>query len=111
MSVVPVGGAAAGDSAPAFDQLPSQVAALADACVRAGRATGDPAWADVVASCVAWFSGANDGAAPMFDPATGGGFEFLSVTGASPNQGAASTLALLSALQHEAQATPLAPVG
>lgn len=110
VSVVPVAGAGAGDTAPGFDQLPSQVAALADACARAGRVTGDPTWAGVVASCVAWFAGDNDGAAPMFDPATGGGFEFLSVTGASPNQGAASTIALLAALQHEAHAAPLAPV-
>ena len=36
----------------------------------------------------------------MWDPVTGGGFDAVQADGVSPNQGAASTLAVLTALQN-----------
>jgi hypothetical protein len=38
----------------------------------------------------------------MWDPATGGGYDGLTPTGPNLNQGAESTLALISTLQHGA---------
>ncbi|HTN80335.1 MAG TPA: hypothetical protein VMK16_11715, partial [Acidimicrobiales bacterium] len=100
-SVTPAGGAAPGARRPAFAQQPIEVAALADACVRAARLDGDnPAWAAGVERAVAWFHGDNDGGHVMWDPMTGGGFDGLEAHGPNRNQGAESTLALLSTLQH-----------
>ena len=47
----------------------------------------------------AWFDGDNDVKVLMWDPSTGGGFDGLMVHGANLNQGAESTLALLSTRQ------------
>ena len=44
LPVVPAGGLGRGEDRPAFDQHPSQVAALADACMRAAAVTGDSTW-------------------------------------------------------------------
>ena len=49
---------------------------------------------------IAWFTGANDHGVAMIDPDTGGGFDGLTDTAVNTNQGAESTLALLSTLQH-----------
>jgi hypothetical protein len=100
LSVTPVGGAAPGDRRPGFDQQPIEVAALADACARAATIDGNRRWGDGLAAAVAWFLGDNDGAVVMWDPQTGGGFDGLQADGANLNQGAESTLALLSTLQH-----------
>jgi hypothetical protein len=51
---------------------------------------------------VEWFLGANDLGVTMWDPRTGGGFDGLCPDGPNANQGAESTLALLSTLQHVA---------
>jgi hypothetical protein len=67
--------------------------------------TGDPSWAVGVARAVAWFDGKNDAGVRMFDPLTGGGFDGLGRTEASINQGAESTLALLTTQQHGRDAT------
>ncbi|HEX8629164.1 MAG TPA: glycosyltransferase, partial [Catenuloplanes sp.] len=83
-----------------YDQQSIEVAALADACATAARVTGDPAWNCGVQQAVAWFAGHNDQNTPMWDPATGGGYDGLIPQGANRNQGAESTLALLSTLQH-----------
>jgi hypothetical protein len=56
-------------------------------------------WPDGVRAAVAWFEGANDSGQPMWDPETGGGFDGLHADGVDRNQGAASTLAVLSTLQ------------
>ncbi len=101
LSVTPAGGSAPGAVRPAFAQQPIEVAALADACARAARVDGDnPAWAGGVERAVAWFLGDNDGGHVMWDPTTGGGFDGLEADGPNRNQGAESTLALLSTLQH-----------
>jgi len=107
LSVTPAGGAAVDGPAPDGDQQPIEVATLADACARAARLTDDPRWTRVVAASVAWFLGANDGGVVMWDPSTGGGYDGLQALGPNRNEGAESTLALLSTLQH---ARTLAPV-
>lgn len=84
----------------AFDRQPVEVAALSDACARAAGVDASPKWPDGVRSAVSWFEGANDAGQPMWDPATGGGFDGLAAEGVNPNQGAASTLAVLCALQN-----------
>ena len=107
LSVTPVGGSAPGSTRPAFDQQPIEVAALADACARAAVIDrGNPIWAAGVERAVAWFLGENDAGQVMWDPATGGGFDGLEAAGANRNQGAESTLALLSTLQHARHLVP-----
>jgi hypothetical protein len=100
LSVVPVGGWGPGERRPGFDQQPIEVAALADACMRAAAVTGDTAWMDAAGMCVAWFLGDNDAMVPMLDERTGGGCDGLTRTGRNRNQGAESTLAMISVLQH-----------
>jgi hypothetical protein len=100
LSVTPVGGSAPGDERPAFDQQPIEVAALADACARAWTVTGSQHWLAGVASAVDWFLGDNDASSPMWNHDTGGGYDGLHVDGPNQNEGAESTLALISTLQH-----------
>lgn len=100
LSPVPVGGAGRDDRAPAFDQQPIEVAALADACARAESVTGDAEWRHGVELAIAWFAGDNDIGAQMSDPVSGGGFDGLTPDGPNLNQGAESTLALISTMQH-----------
>lgn len=99
-SLTPVGGRALGDLAPSFDQQPIEAAALADACARAFEITGDNRWAIAIELAVAWFLGNNDSGASLYDPETGGGYDGLERGGRNENQGAESTLAALSTLQH-----------
>ena len=100
LSPTPLGGRGTGDVRPGFDQQPIEIATLADACARAASVDASPKWPDGVRAAAGWFQGDNDGAHLMFDPETGGGFDGLHADGASVNQGAESTLALLSTLQH-----------
>ena len=99
LSVTPIGGRGPRDASFRFDQQPIEVAALADACARAFALTGDRQWLLAVRSAWDWFLGDNDAATRMFDPATGGGYDGLERSGANRNQGAESTLALLSTAQ------------
>jgi hypothetical protein len=99
LSVVPAGGWAPGQARPGFDQQPIEVAALCDASARAYAVTGDRIWSDAVVHCGAWFDGDNDAQIPLWDPQTGGGFDGLEPFGRNENQGAESTLALLSTRQ------------
>ena len=100
LSPTAVGGAGPADRAPAFDQQPIEVAAMADACARAATVTGDPSWLDGLGLAIQWFAGDNDAGAVMWDPDTGGGYDGLQAWGPNLNQGAESTLALLATLQH-----------
>ncbi len=100
LSVTPAGGRSSGEPKPAFDQQPIEVAALADACARAATATNDTKWARGVNEAVSWFLGDNDSATVMWDPTSGGGFDGLTPSGANTNQGAESTLAFVSTMQH-----------
>lgn len=109
LSTTPVGGAGPDDVAPGFDQQPIEVAAMADACARAFALTGDERWQHGVRLAVAWFGGANDAGAVMWDQATGGGYDGLTSTGPNLNQGAESTLALISTMQHASLAGVTTP--
>lgn len=100
LSVAPVGGWGPGEPRPAFDQQPIEVAALADACTRAAAVTGDTSWLAAVEMCVAWFLGDNDTGIPLLNEETGGGCDGLTATGRNGNQGAESTIAMISVLQH-----------
>jgi len=51
-------------------------------------------------AAAAWFQGANDAGQLMWDAENGGGFDGLRADGVNRNQGAESTLAVLSTLQH-----------
>ncbi|MEX1124744.1 MAG: glycosyltransferase [Acidimicrobiia bacterium] len=98
-SFTPVGGWAPGEPRPGFDQQPVEAAAMADACARAWSLTGDEQWRARVVLAGRWFLGANDTGALLYDPRTGGGCDGLTPEGANQNQGAESTLAVLSVLQ------------
>lgn len=100
LSVTPVGGRGRDDVGPLYDQQPIEVAALADACVSAYRATDDPRWLVGVRLAWNWFLGENDAATPMFNAETGAGYDGLEAAGRNRNQGAESTLAMLSSAQH-----------
>ncbi len=108
LSPTPVGGRGPQDSPPAFDQQPIEVATLADACVRAAAADPRALWPDAVRLCAAWFQGTNDSGLLMWDTQTGGGFDGLLADCVNLNQGAESTLAVISTLQH-AQRFSLVP--
>jgi hypothetical protein len=99
LSVVPAGGWGRGETRPGFDQQPIEVAALADACARAATVTGDASWLDGVGMCVAWFLGDNDAQIPVLNEQTAGGHDGLGPAGRNRNQGAESTLAMISVLQ------------
>lgn len=100
LSPTPVGGAGRDDGPRRFDQQPIEVAALADACARAHAVTGDDDWRRGVDLAIDWFAGNNDVGAVMWDADTSGGYDGLTPTGPNLNQGAESTLALISTLQH-----------
>lgn len=100
LSVTPVGGRGPGDSRVGFDQQPIEVAALADACATAYRITRDQPWLANITMAWAWFLGDNDSATAMFDPLSGAGYDGLEAKGCNRNQGAESTLAMLSTAQH-----------
>ncbi len=98
-SFTAVGGRGRGDSSPAFDQQPIEAAAMADACARAFDATGEDRWAAACLRAASWFAGANDVGVTLIDAATGGCSDGLEAAGCNRNQGAESTLAMISALQ------------
>jgi hypothetical protein len=100
LSPTPVAGRGPGDAKPGFDQQPVEVSTLADACARAGVVDASEVWRDGVRASAAWFMGDNDAKEPMWDPQTGGGYDGLHTDGVNSNQGAESTLAVISTLQH-----------
>jgi hypothetical protein len=107
LSVTPAGGAGVEDHGPGFDQQPIEAATMAEACARAARITGSSRWTEGVRLAAAWFDGDNDAGAVMWDPETLGGYDGLEADGANLNQGAESTLALISTRQ-QARAIALA---
>jgi hypothetical protein len=100
LSPTPVGGSGSADRPPAFDQQPIEIAAMADACSRAAFVTGDATWVRGVSLAVDWFAGNNDGGVVMSDARSGGGYDGLQVDGPNLNQGAESTLSLITTMQH-----------
>jgi hypothetical protein len=100
LSVLPSAGWRRGGPRLRHDQQPIEVAALADACATAAAITDDPVWRTGVHRCITWFLGDNDLGHRMWDPATGGAYDGLTPHGPNLNQGAESTLALISTFQH-----------
>jgi len=100
LSPTPVGGRGAEDTRPGFDQRPIEVSTLADACARAAAVDTDPRWLAGVRAAATWLMGDNDAGEPMWDPDTGSGYDGLLADGVNSNQGAESTLAVISTLQH-----------
>jgi hypothetical protein len=100
LSPTPATGRGADDPRPAFDQQPIEVSTLADACARAAVVDANAIWPEGVLAAARWFQGDNDAGQPMWDPDTGGGFDGLHADGVNRNQGAESTLAVISTLQH-----------
>lgn len=107
LSPTPVAGRGSGDPRPAFDQQPIEVAHLADACARAATIDPRPLWAAGIQSAAAWFNGDNDLGLVMWDPETGGGFDGLHEDRVNLNQGAESTLAVISTLQQARRFSPV----
>lgn len=107
LSPTPVSGRGPDTTGPGFDQQPIEVATLADACARAAASDPRPLWPEGVRSAVSWFQGDNDSGHVMWDPETGAGYDGLLADGVNLNQGAESTVAVISTLQH---AQRLAPV-
>jgi hypothetical protein len=108
LSVVAVAGWQRDGPRARYDQQPIEVAAIADACTTAALATGDPSWERWTRYAAAWFHGDNDAGTAMWSPATGGGFDGLTRHGPNLNQGAESTLALISTLQRARELGALA---
>ncbi|MFH8249668.1 glycosyltransferase [Microbacterium sp. B2969] len=111
LSVTGTQGRGPHDHGPQFDQQPIEVAAIADACARAFRLTGDERWRDAIVMAWAWFTGGNDGRTPLFDPETGAGYDGLTPHGRNENRGAESTLAMLSTYQQARRLGVLSTVG
>jgi hypothetical protein len=107
LSPTPAAGRGPDDPRPAFDQQPTEVSSLADACARAAAIDSSSIWSDGVLAAAAWFMGANDVGQLMWDPGTGGGFDGLHADGVNRNQGAESTLAVVSTLQHARRFSPV----
>ncbi len=99
LSVNGAGGRGPGDHGVQFDQQPIEVGAIADACWRAYSVTSDVRWSEGVTAAADWFMGVNDVGLVMFDEASGGGFDGLQPGSVNLNQGAESTLALVSTMQ------------
>jgi len=99
LSPTPVAGRGAEDAKSGFDQQPIEVSTLADACARATAVDANPIWPDGVRAAAAWFEGDNDAGKTMWVPDTGGGYDGLHADGVNLNQGAESTMAVISTLQ------------
>ncbi len=103
LSLTAAAGWTAGEPRPGFDQQPIEAATLADACARSFDLTGEARWSDAVELAAAWFFGRNDVGISMYDEESGGCCDGLEPGGRNENQGAESTLALVTTLQHAAR--------
>ncbi len=99
LSITPANGSGPQDVGPQFDQQPIEVSTMADACARALTVDDSPRWLEGIRMANAWFDGDNDAKVIMWDPESGGGFDGLHADRANQNQGAESTLALVSTRQ------------
>jgi len=81
-----------------FDQQPVEAAGTISACLEAYRITGETCWKGYAWSAFNWFLGENDLQRPLYDSATGGCRDGLHPDRVNENQGAESTLSLLTAL-------------
>lgn len=99
-SFTPTGGRGPGDPRPAFDQQPIEAASFVEACARAFDLTRDRSWIEPIERAVVWFLGENDAGVPLLDLLTSGCADGLEPAGVNRNEGAESTLMLVTALQH-----------
>ncbi len=106
-SFTPTSGRRPSDPRPAFDQQPIEASSMAEACARAFDITGDTSWLSPLARAADWCIGANDAGAALLDPLTHGGFDGLIPGDVNRNEGAESTLAVLSVLQQAHRLLPL----
>lgn len=97
------------DVRPGFDQQPIEAGAMADAAARAFALTGERFWAESAVRAAEWFAGRNDLGVAMFDDRTGGCFDGLNAGGPNLNQGAESTVAMLTALR-QAHSLTMPPI-
>ena len=81
-----------------FDQQPVEAAVTVSACLEADQVTGDHRWYEEATRAFEWFLGRNDLGLSLYDPLTGGCRDGLHPDRVSQNEGAESTLALLTAL-------------
>jgi hypothetical protein len=100
LSTTPTGGWGLGEARPGFDQQPIEAAALADACVTALSVSGEAVFAETITRCAGWFLGVNDSRIGMLNDETGGGCDGLKEYSRNNNQGAESTIAAITTLQH-----------
>jgi len=105
-SVTPVGGRGPGDIHAGFDQQPIELAAIANACMQAWTITSEGKWLREVQRAWRWFDGHNDVGKKMFIADTGAGYDGLHLRGPNLNQGAESTIAMLSTAQQVRQLAP-----
>ncbi len=94
-SFTPVSGRGPGGAKPDFDQQPIEAWAMARACERAYRLTGEARWARRIELCAEWFDGDNDADLALGIASTGAGCDGLSERSVNTNQGAESTIAYL----------------
>ena len=99
LTIVPIGGLGIGENLGQFDQQPIEVATIAYAAERALKLTDDVYWKSIIEMCASWFLGNNDSGFSMIDLDSGGGYDGLERCGVNLNQGAESTLAMLSTMQ------------
>lgn len=99
LSVTGHRGRSPGETGPQFDQQAIEVAAMAEACARAFRLTGDERWRTGVRRARAWFEGDNDARTEMIDRENGAGFDGLEPLTRNENRGAESTLAAISTFE------------
>ena len=100
LSVVPAAGRGPFDSGPDSTSSRSRRPRSPTPAPRAHALTGQDRWLDGIPLCRRrGSSGANDAATPLYDPVSGGGCDGLERYGRNENQGAESTLALVSTLQ------------
>lgn len=97
-SFTPVGGRGPTDTGPRFDQQPIEAWAMVDASRAATSVDTGRIWVDALVDAGLWFLGKNDAGVPLYEEATGAGFDGLTAKGVNRNRGAESTLAALSAL-------------
>ncbi|NOY57609.1 MAG: glycosyltransferase [Calditrichaeota bacterium] len=81
-----------------FDQQPIEIAALVDACYQAFIITNKNIWLQEMERAFAWFFGKNIKGLYLYDFRNGACYDGLGAGGINMNQGAESTLSLLSAL-------------
>lgn len=81
-----------------YDQQPIEAWGMIDACLCAGKITGDQKYYDYAGRAFNWFLGENSVGFPLYDSSTGGCCDGLNDKGTNKNQGAESTIAWLHSL-------------